>query len=49
MDISYQIILVGALLLLISIVATNFSSRIGMPILLLDFGQQGSLEPGGPL
>ncbi|MFZ0219646.1 MAG: potassium/proton antiporter [Candidatus Aquirickettsiella sp.] len=35
MDISYQIILVGALLLLVSIVVTNFSSRIGMPILLV--------------
>ena len=35
MDISYQIILMGALLLLISILATSFSSRIGMPILLV--------------
>lgn len=35
MDISYHIILVGALLLLISIIATNFSDRIGMPILLV--------------
>ncbi|CAM4443417.1 MAG: K(+)/H(+) antiporter NhaP [Legionellaceae bacterium] len=35
MDISYHIILVGALLLLISIIATNFSDRIAMPILLV--------------
>ncbi len=35
MDISYQIILIGALLLLISILATSYSSRIGMPILLV--------------
>ncbi|GAB4393893.1 MAG: hypothetical protein Tsb005_14080 [Gammaproteobacteria bacterium] len=35
MDVSYQIILIGALLLLTSILATSFSSRIGMPILLV--------------
>jgi cell volume regulation protein A len=35
MDISYQIILVGALLLFVSILATSFSSRIGMPLLLV--------------
>jgi cell volume regulation protein A len=35
MDISYQIILIGALLLLVSVLATSFSSRVGMPILLV--------------
>lgn len=38
MDISSHIILIGALLLLISIMATNFSARIGMPILLVFLG-----------
>lgn len=35
MDISYQIILIGSLLLLSSILVTTLSSRIGMPILLV--------------
>jgi len=35
MDITYQLILIGACLLLISIIATNVSSRIGLPILLV--------------
>lgn len=34
MNISYHIILIGSLLLLASVLATSFSSRIGMPILL---------------
>lgn len=33
MEISYHIILIGALLLVISILATSFFSRIGMPLL----------------